>query len=172
MRPVFCSLAPQTPFSRECFSSKVDEHPPMNQPTQTAENILGKTLREGRVKLNDLRAVQHRRERSAHLTQRAQIFMHEHFLERIFNATEQMSPPARAAAGRISTAAPNHGTDGRNRFPSRACARGESIAGARSLRTKMNLRRFIGYTKGIPVSERGAPQEQRTVFAGEGIVRI
>jgi hypothetical protein len=29
----------------------------------------------------------------AHLTQRAQIFMHEHFLERIFNATEQMAPP-------------------------------------------------------------------------------
>ena len=50
-------------------------------------------LREGRVELNDLRAVQHRRERPAHLTQRAQIFMREHFLERIFNATEQMSPP-------------------------------------------------------------------------------
>jgi hypothetical protein len=44
-------------------------------------------------KYTDLRAVQHRRERPAHLTQRAQIFMHEHFLERIFNATEQMSPP-------------------------------------------------------------------------------
>jgi 2-polyprenyl-6-methoxyphenol hydroxylase-like FAD-dependent oxidoreductase len=56
-------------------------------------NILAETLREGRVGLNDLRAVQHRRERPAHLTQRAQIFMHEHFLERIFKATEQMSPP-------------------------------------------------------------------------------
>ena len=56
-------------------------------------NILGQTLRDGRVDLNHLRTVQHRRERPAHLTQRAQIFMHEHFLERIFNATEQMSPP-------------------------------------------------------------------------------
>jgi 2-polyprenyl-6-methoxyphenol hydroxylase-like FAD-dependent oxidoreductase len=56
-------------------------------------NILGQPLRDGRVDLNDLRTVQHRRERPAHLTQRAQIFMHEHFLERIFNATEQMSPP-------------------------------------------------------------------------------
>ena len=55
--------------------------------------ILGQTLRDGRVDLNDLRAVQHRRERPAHLTQRAQIFMHEHFLERIFDAAEQMSPP-------------------------------------------------------------------------------
>jgi 2-polyprenyl-6-methoxyphenol hydroxylase-like FAD-dependent oxidoreductase len=53
-------------------------------------NILRQTLRDGRVNLNDLRTVQHRRERPAHLTQRAQIFMHEHFLERIF---EQMSPP-------------------------------------------------------------------------------
>ena len=56
-------------------------------------NILGETLRERRVALTDLRAVQHRCERPAHLTQRAQIFMHEHFLERIFSATEQMSPP-------------------------------------------------------------------------------
>lgn len=56
-------------------------------------NILGQTLREGRVGLNDLRAVQHRRERPAHLTQRAQIFIHEHFLERIFKTGEQMSSP-------------------------------------------------------------------------------
>jgi 2-polyprenyl-6-methoxyphenol hydroxylase-like FAD-dependent oxidoreductase len=56
-------------------------------------NILGHALREGRVGLNDLRAVQQRREWPAHLTQRVQIFMHEHFLERIFNATEQTAPP-------------------------------------------------------------------------------
>ena len=56
-------------------------------------NILGQRLCEGRVDLNDLRAVQHRRDRPARLTQRAQIFMHDHFLERIFNANEQMSPP-------------------------------------------------------------------------------
>jgi 2-polyprenyl-6-methoxyphenol hydroxylase-like FAD-dependent oxidoreductase len=56
-------------------------------------NILGKKLREGRVEPNNLRAVQHRRERPAHLTQRAQIFIHEHFLERVFKANEQMSSP-------------------------------------------------------------------------------
>jgi 2-polyprenyl-6-methoxyphenol hydroxylase-like FAD-dependent oxidoreductase len=56
-------------------------------------NILGPALREGRVELDDLRAVQRRREWAAHLTQRVQIFMHEHFLERIFQATEQMAPP-------------------------------------------------------------------------------
>ncbi|HEY5811718.1 MAG TPA: FAD-dependent oxidoreductase [Terrimicrobiaceae bacterium] len=56
-------------------------------------NILGKTLREGRTEPNDLRTVQRRRERPAHLTQRAQIFIHEHFLERIFKASEQISSP-------------------------------------------------------------------------------
>ena len=56
-------------------------------------NILGHALREGRVGLNDLRAVQQRREWPARLTQRVQIFMHAHFLERIFNATEQTAPP-------------------------------------------------------------------------------
>jgi 2-polyprenyl-6-methoxyphenol hydroxylase-like FAD-dependent oxidoreductase len=56
-------------------------------------NILAEMLREGRMKLSDLRAVQHRRERPAQLTQRAQVIIHEHFLERIFNATEPISPP-------------------------------------------------------------------------------
>jgi 2-polyprenyl-6-methoxyphenol hydroxylase-like FAD-dependent oxidoreductase len=56
-------------------------------------NILGDKLREGSVELDDLRAVQHRRERPARLTQRAQIFMHEHFLERVFSADKQMPPP-------------------------------------------------------------------------------
>jgi 2-polyprenyl-6-methoxyphenol hydroxylase-like FAD-dependent oxidoreductase len=56
-------------------------------------NILAPALREGRVSLNDLRAVQQRREWPAHLTQRVQIFMHEHFLERIFSASEQTTPP-------------------------------------------------------------------------------
>jgi 2-polyprenyl-6-methoxyphenol hydroxylase-like FAD-dependent oxidoreductase len=56
-------------------------------------NILGHALREGRVGLNDLRAVQQRREWPAHLTQRVQIFMHRHFLERIFSAREQTAPP-------------------------------------------------------------------------------
>jgi 2-polyprenyl-6-methoxyphenol hydroxylase-like FAD-dependent oxidoreductase len=56
-------------------------------------NILGQALREGRVGLDDLHAVQQRREWPAHLTQRVQIFMHKHFLGRIFNATEQTAPP-------------------------------------------------------------------------------
>jgi 2-polyprenyl-6-methoxyphenol hydroxylase-like FAD-dependent oxidoreductase len=56
-------------------------------------NILGQKLREGCVDVEDLRAVQQRRERPAHLTQRAQIFMHKHFLERLFDASEQMAPP-------------------------------------------------------------------------------
>ena len=56
-------------------------------------NILGQALREGRVGLDDLHAVQQRREWPAHLTQRVQIFMHKHFLERIFDATEQTAPP-------------------------------------------------------------------------------
>jgi 2-polyprenyl-6-methoxyphenol hydroxylase-like FAD-dependent oxidoreductase len=59
-------------------------------------NILGEMLREGRVESKDLRAVQQRRERPAQLTQRAQIFIHEHFLERIFKASEQMSSPLAA----------------------------------------------------------------------------
>ena len=59
-------------------------------------NILGELLREGRVEPQDLRAVQQRRERPAQLTQRAQIFIHEHFLERIFKASEQMSSPLAA----------------------------------------------------------------------------
>jgi hypothetical protein len=36
----------------------------------------------------------------------------------------------------------------------------------------MNLRRFIGYTKGILVSRTGRAEEQRTVFAGEDIVAL
>ena len=34
----------------------------------------------------------------------------------------------------------------------------------------MNQRRFIGYTKGILVSEPDAPEKQRTVFAGEDLI--
>ncbi|HEY5812787.1 MAG TPA: FAD-dependent monooxygenase, partial [Terrimicrobiaceae bacterium] len=56
-------------------------------------NILGESLRRGRVEMDHLRAVQHRRERPAQLTQRVQIFMHEHFLEPIFHTTEQIPPP-------------------------------------------------------------------------------
>ena len=40
-----------------------------------------------------LRAVQRRRERPAHLTQKGQVFLHEHFLGRIFDAKEPIDPP-------------------------------------------------------------------------------
>ena len=46
-------------------------------------NLLGKKLAAGRVGTGDLKAVQMRRERPARLTQRVQIFIHEHLLEAI-----------------------------------------------------------------------------------------
>jgi 2-polyprenyl-6-methoxyphenol hydroxylase-like FAD-dependent oxidoreductase len=56
-------------------------------------NILGKKLCGGRVEISDLKAVQKRRERPARLTQRVQIFLHKHLLERIFDSSEPIPPP-------------------------------------------------------------------------------
>jgi 2-polyprenyl-6-methoxyphenol hydroxylase-like FAD-dependent oxidoreductase len=56
-------------------------------------NLLGKKLRAGCVATSDLKVVQNRRERPARLTQRVQIFLHEHLLERIFDSTEPIPPP-------------------------------------------------------------------------------
>ena len=56
-------------------------------------NLLGEKLRNGGVEISDLKAVQTRRERPARLTQRVQIFLHEHFLERIFDSSEVITPP-------------------------------------------------------------------------------
>jgi 2-polyprenyl-6-methoxyphenol hydroxylase-like FAD-dependent oxidoreductase len=56
-------------------------------------NLLGEKLRTKSVQLKDLQAVQSRRERPARLTQRVQIFLHEHLLERIFDSDEMISPP-------------------------------------------------------------------------------
>jgi 2-polyprenyl-6-methoxyphenol hydroxylase-like FAD-dependent oxidoreductase len=56
-------------------------------------NILAAKLKSGSVGAGDLRAVQNRRGRPARLTQRVQIFLHQHLLERIFDSTELMSPP-------------------------------------------------------------------------------
>lgn len=56
-------------------------------------NLLGKKLCDGRVELSDLEAIQNRRQRPARLTQRVQIFLHEHLLEAIFDASEPISPP-------------------------------------------------------------------------------
>src|SRR5262249_36712150 len=56
-------------------------------------NLLGEKLSRGLVTSSDLEAVQKRRERPARLTQRLQIFMHEHLLEPIFEAKEPIPPP-------------------------------------------------------------------------------
>jgi 2-polyprenyl-6-methoxyphenol hydroxylase-like FAD-dependent oxidoreductase len=56
-------------------------------------NLLGDKLRAGGVTLDDLRSVQRRRERPAWLTQKVQVFIHKHFLERIFDSKEPMDAP-------------------------------------------------------------------------------
>jgi 2-polyprenyl-6-methoxyphenol hydroxylase-like FAD-dependent oxidoreductase len=56
-------------------------------------NLLAAKLRAGGVTTKDLQAVQRRRERPAHLTQKVQVFLHEHFLEKIFASKEPMDPP-------------------------------------------------------------------------------
>jgi 2-polyprenyl-6-methoxyphenol hydroxylase-like FAD-dependent oxidoreductase len=56
-------------------------------------NLLGRKLCAGRIQTSDLKAVQSRRERPARLTQRTQIFLHEHLLEPIFDSPVQIQPP-------------------------------------------------------------------------------
>jgi 2-polyprenyl-6-methoxyphenol hydroxylase-like FAD-dependent oxidoreductase len=56
-------------------------------------NLLGRQLCAGGVTKEDLKAVQERRERAAQLTQRVQIYIHEHFLEQVFASTERIEPP-------------------------------------------------------------------------------
>jgi 2-polyprenyl-6-methoxyphenol hydroxylase-like FAD-dependent oxidoreductase len=56
-------------------------------------NLLGAKLRAGQIDEADLRLVQLRRERPARLTQKVQVFMHKHLLERIFNSAEIIPPP-------------------------------------------------------------------------------
>jgi 2-polyprenyl-6-methoxyphenol hydroxylase-like FAD-dependent oxidoreductase len=63
------------------------------QDAVAAANILAEKLRTDTVAVSDLRAVQTRRERPAHLTQKAQIFMHEHLLKPIFESTTPIDPP-------------------------------------------------------------------------------
>lgn len=63
------------------------------QDAVAAANLLGKKLSAGRVEPADLKSVQHRRERPARLTQRLQVFLHEHLLEQIFDSAELISPP-------------------------------------------------------------------------------
>jgi 2-polyprenyl-6-methoxyphenol hydroxylase-like FAD-dependent oxidoreductase len=56
-------------------------------------NLLAEKLRAGHIHELDLRSVQLRRERPARLTQKIQVFLHKHLLERIFDSTETISPP-------------------------------------------------------------------------------
>jgi 2-polyprenyl-6-methoxyphenol hydroxylase-like FAD-dependent oxidoreductase len=63
------------------------------QDAVAAARLLTKKLQSDEIHLDDLRAVQARRELPARLTQRVQVFLHEHFLAPIFKATEPISMP-------------------------------------------------------------------------------
>jgi 2-polyprenyl-6-methoxyphenol hydroxylase-like FAD-dependent oxidoreductase len=63
------------------------------QDAVAAANLLAEKLRAGQLQEADLRSVQLRREKPARLTQKVQVFMHKHFLERIFESSETISPP-------------------------------------------------------------------------------
>ena len=63
------------------------------QDAVAAARLLADKLRRDQISLDDLRAVQKRREFPARLTQRLQIFLHRHFLQKIFEATEPIDPP-------------------------------------------------------------------------------
>jgi 2-polyprenyl-6-methoxyphenol hydroxylase-like FAD-dependent oxidoreductase len=56
-------------------------------------NLLATKLRTNTVEEKDLMAVQKRREYPARVTQRLQVFMHKHLLERIFNSAETIAVP-------------------------------------------------------------------------------
>ena len=63
------------------------------QDAVAAANLLALGLREKSLSERDLQAVQARRERPARLTQRAQIFLHEHLLKPIFESAATIPPP-------------------------------------------------------------------------------
>jgi 2-polyprenyl-6-methoxyphenol hydroxylase-like FAD-dependent oxidoreductase len=63
------------------------------QDAVAAAGILAGKLRAGQMTMKDLHAVQARREFPTRLTQAVQIFLHKHFLQPIFNATQPISPP-------------------------------------------------------------------------------
>ncbi len=56
-------------------------------------NRLAPKLVNHALHIDDLKAVQDRRERPARLTQRVQVFLHKHLLEPIFDSTEAIPPP-------------------------------------------------------------------------------
>ncbi len=63
------------------------------QDAVAAARILAEKLRADQVTIADLRAVQARREFPTRLIQRAQVFIHQHFLAPIFDAAEPIAPP-------------------------------------------------------------------------------
>lgn len=63
------------------------------QDAVATSNLLAEKLRDGQIHEADLRPVQRRREKPARLTQKVQVFLHQHLLERIFNSTEIIPPP-------------------------------------------------------------------------------
>jgi 2-polyprenyl-6-methoxyphenol hydroxylase-like FAD-dependent oxidoreductase len=56
-------------------------------------NLLASKLLSHTLQVSDLKAVQDRRERPSHLTQRLQVFIHKHVLQAVFNSTGTISPP-------------------------------------------------------------------------------
>ncbi len=56
-------------------------------------NLLAPKFRNGSPSLDDLKAVQDRREPPAHKTQEVQVFLHKHFLEEVFASKEAIEPP-------------------------------------------------------------------------------
>lgn len=63
------------------------------QDAVAAANLLAPELIEGSLQAEDLAAVQKRRETPARMTQRLQIFLHKHMLERIFDSPDAIPPP-------------------------------------------------------------------------------
>ena len=63
------------------------------QDAVAAARILAEKLRADQITTDDLRAVQKRREFPTRLIQRGQVFIHEHLLAPIFDATKPIAPP-------------------------------------------------------------------------------
>jgi 2-polyprenyl-6-methoxyphenol hydroxylase-like FAD-dependent oxidoreductase len=63
------------------------------QDAVAAANLLADKLREGRVTVRDLRAVQRRREFPTRLTQRAQVFIQDRIISRVLAARKQIGLP-------------------------------------------------------------------------------
>ena len=63
------------------------------QDAVAAANRLGPKLLDKTISVADLHAVQSLRERPARMTQRLQVFLHKHLLERIFDSPGVIPPP-------------------------------------------------------------------------------